>query len=54
MFIVYLDNLGVAVVELDYSSVSFLNGEAVFSSNGEEYRIPTNTIIEITTNKADL
>lgn len=45
--IVYRDNLGIAEQEVDFNVISFLDGEAIFSVDYEEYRIPLKSIIEI-------
>jgi hypothetical protein len=43
----YRDEIGIVMVHLDYDCIQFLNGECYFSSNGEEYRINTENMIEI-------
>lgn len=47
MYIYYRDALGITRAELDWPSVAFLDGEALFSVNGEEYRIPVENVVEI-------
>ena len=48
MTVYYCDYMGEVGVDIDYdSNIYFCNGEAYFSSNGKEYRIPIQTIIEI-------
>lgn len=47
MTIYYIDSLGEIAVDIDFNNIQFLNGECYFSSNGEEYRIKTENIIEI-------
>ena len=51
MIIYYTDEIGENAVEIDFNNIQFLNGECYFSSNGEEYRIKTENIIEIITIK---
>ena len=43
----YRDELGEVGVDIDFYNIQFVNGEAYFSSNGEEYRIPMDRLIEI-------
>ena len=47
MTIYYCDNIGEVAVDIDFNNIQFLSGEAYFASNGEEYRIDINNIIEI-------
>lgn len=47
MIIYYIDDIGETAVEIDFNNIQFFNGECYFSSNGEEYRIKTENIIEI-------
>ena len=47
MTIYYIDEVGEVGVDIDCNNIQFCNGEAYFSSNGEEYRININDIIEI-------
>jgi hypothetical protein len=50
MTIYYIDELGEVAADIDFNNIQFCNGEAYFSSNGEEYRININNIIEIARN----
>ena len=50
MTIYYVDELGEIAVDIDFNNIQFYNGEAYFSSNGEEYRVDINNIIEIVRN----
>lgn len=50
MTIYYSDDLGILAVDIDFNNIQFCNGEAYFSSNGEEYRVNINNIIEIVSN----
>lgn len=47
MTIYYSDELGEVGVDIDSRNICFCNGEVYFDSNGEEYRININSIIEI-------
>lgn len=47
MTVYYRDELGEVGVDVDLDNIQFLNGEAWFSSNGEEYRIAVENLIEI-------
>lgn len=47
MTIYYRDEIGEIGVDIDFYNIQFLNGECYFSSNGEEYRIKTEQLIEI-------
>lgn len=47
MFVTYRDEAGYITVDIDFWNVQFLNGEAYFSSNNEEYRINILNIVEI-------
>ena len=49
MLIVFRDAIGTNYVETDKISISVTNSEAHFSSNGKEYRVPVEDIIEINT-----
>ena len=50
MTIYYADELGVIAVDVDFNNIQFCDGEAYFSSNGEEYRVNIDNIIEIVRN----
>ena len=50
MTIYYVDELGVLAVNVDFNNIQFYDGEAYFSSNGEEYRVNIDNIIEIVRN----
>ena len=50
MTIYYVDELGVLSVDVDFNNIQFCDGEAYFSSNGEEYRVNIENIIEIVRN----
>lgn len=47
MFITFRDELGMNLVIIDEYGISFLDGEAFFSSSEREYRIPIKNICEI-------
>ena len=47
MVVVYVDDIGVKHVKIDFNSIGFFNNEVYFSSNYEEYRIPVSALIEI-------
>ena len=47
MFITFRDELGMNLVIIDEYGISFLDGEAFFSSSECEYRIPIKNICEI-------
>ena len=47
MEVCYRDGDTYRTVKLDFFSVVFLDGEAHFSSNGEEYHIPMTDLVEI-------
>ena len=47
MIVYYRDELGEQAVEIDLHNIQFWNGECYFSSNGEEYRIRVENLIEI-------
>ena len=50
MTIYYIDDIGEIGVDIDFNNIQFCNGECYFSSNGEEYRIKIENIIEIISN----
>ena len=50
MTIYYRDELGVIGVDIDFNNIQFCDGKAYFSSDGEEYTIDINNIIEIVRN----
>ncbi len=47
MTIYYRDEIGEIAVDVDFNNIQFLGGECYFSSNGEEYRIKVEQLIEI-------
>lgn len=47
MIVYYHDELGEIAVEVDFHNIQFCQGEAYFSSNGEEYRVRLENLIEI-------
>lgn len=47
MTVTYRDELGYISVEIDPYGVQFLDGEAYFSANREEYRIKLENLVEI-------
>ena len=47
MTVYYRDEIGETAVDIDFYNIQFLNGECCFSSNGEEYRIKVEQLIEI-------
>lgn len=49
IIVVYRDNLGIVEQKVDFNVVTFLDGEAIFSVDYEEYRIPIKNLIEIVT-----
>lgn len=47
MTVYYRDELGEVAVDIDRDGVQFCDGIAYFWSDGKEYNIPTNQLIEI-------
>lgn len=47
MIVYYRDEVGEIAVEVDFYNIQFCQGEAYFSSNGEEYRVRLENLIEI-------
>ena len=47
MIIYYHDEIGEVAIEVDMYNIQFCNGECYFSSNGEEYRVKIDQLIEI-------
>lgn len=47
MTVYYCDEIGEVGVDIDFNNIQFINGECWFSSNGEEYRIKVENLIEI-------
>lgn len=50
MTVYYMDDFSIVGVDIDFPVVNFLNGEAYFLSNGEEYRINIKNLIDIVGN----
>ena len=46
LVITYRDKLGYIQVEIDSEEILFLNGEIWFDSNGEEYRIKLEDVVD--------
>ena len=47
MKLVYRDDIGVFIVEVDGSGIDFLGGTAFFGDGEREYRVPVESIVRI-------
>lgn len=47
LILTYRDEIGLVQVTLDFPTIEFYDGDALFAVNGEEYTIPISAIVRI-------